>query len=243
MRFSSPSPLLAAVVASLLVLAACEQKPETPSGEAPATPATNETPEIGGGATSALALHDGSPLAIVSPEALLNPKGLVDRPLGGVGARVWLIEYASPTCPACADFHVNTYPALKAQYIDTGKIVFLLRPFIRNTLDAVVFMLAECSVDKYHDLMAGFFERQTEWATSATPRDAILTVALDYGFTEETFDVCLENQDLFAKLDDERTQALDEFGLEATPTFYMQGKQFSGSKPIEDMQAEIDPLL
>lgn len=291
MTLSRPLPLIAAVLASAFLLAACDQNSGTPapSDSAPSTPAVETTPEAGeggamsapaatpdasttppgpgamlapqtGGATSAPAtalfaqatpdamavepaLYDGSPQAITSPEALLNPKGLVDRPIGGRDATVWLIEYASPTCPHCAAFHNDTYPALKEQYIDSGEIVFLLRPFIRNALDAAVFMLAECSVDRYHDLIAGFFERQNEWALSQSPRDAILAVALDYGFTEETFNVCLDNQELFTKLNEQRQQAIDEFGLTATPTFYMPGKSFTGARAIADMQAEIDPLL
>lgn len=220
--------------------------PATGGMMAPATETTmfaQATPEAMAPATDGPALYDGSPQNIVSPEALLNPKGLVDRPIGGRDATVWLIEYASPTCPHCAAFHNETYPALKEQYIDTGQIVFLLRPFIRNALDAAVFMLAECSVDRYHEIIAGFFERQNEWAISQTPRDAILAVALDYGFTQETFDTCLNSQELFTQLSEERQQAIDEFGLTATPTFYMPGKTFTGAKPIADMQAEIDPLL
>lgn len=315
MTFSRPLPLIAALLAGAVLLAACDQNPadsssapavdtytgevtpapEAADGGAMATPAPEgeggammapeggamSPPASGGAATppgpGALvapdaggavitpapettmfaqatpgamapsaetpALYDGSPQAMTSPEALLNPKGLVDRPLGGRDATVWLIEYASPTCPHCAAFHNDTYPALKEQYIDTGQIVFLLRPFIRNALDAAVFMLAECSVDQYHELIAGFFERQNEWAISQTPRDAILAVSLDYGFTEETFNACLDNQELFTKLSEERQQAIDEFGLTATPTFYMPGKSFTGARAIADMQAEIDPLL
>ncbi|HUV31926.1 MAG TPA: DsbA family protein, partial [Devosiaceae bacterium] len=178
-----------------------------------------------------------------SINALMAPEGLVDRPLGPADAAVTVIEYASPTCPHCATFHVDTYPALKEQYVDTGKIQFILRPFIRNVPDAAVFMLAECSDESYHDLIAAYFERQDEWASSNAMRDAIYAIAQDFGFTEETFAACLDDQDLYATIEAERTQAIEQFDLEATPTFYINGKQVSGALPIDAMAAEIDPLL
>lgn len=175
---------------------------------------------------------------------LMNPSGAADRPLGDESAPVTIIEYASPTCPHCASFHVATFPALKEQYIDTGKVRFIVRPFIRNSdLDPAVFMLAECSDTEFYPLLGSFFERQLEWAQSPTPRDALLSIASEHGLTQEAFDACLSDNALFQQMVDAREQAIEEFGLEATPTFYINGKQFSGAKPIEDMAAEIDLLL
>ncbi len=76
---------------------------------------------------------------------LMAPAGIPDKVLGSPDAKVTVIEYASPTCPHCASFHSNVYPQLKTEYIDTNKIQFVPRPFMRNVLDAVVFMLAEAA--------------------------------------------------------------------------------------------------
>ncbi len=176
-------------------------------------------------------------------EALMQPKGFEDRPLGPADAPVTVIEYASPTCPHCATFHNDTYPQFKEQYIDTGDVQFLLRPFLRNVLDAVVFMLAATSDEQYHEIIATYFETQQQWATSETPRDAMLEIALQFGFTEESFEAALTNQELFAGMETLREQAVDEFDLTGTPTFYINGKQFSGDKSLEELAAEIDPQL
>src|SRR5690606_9870515 len=53
----------------------------------------------------------------------------------------------------------------------------------------------------------------------------------------------LQNQDMFTKMEQMREQALDEFGLEGTPTFYINGKQLTGDKTLEEMAAAIDPLV
>ncbi len=63
------------------------------------------------------------------------------------------------------------------------------------------------------------------------------------GFTEESFDTALKNQAMLDGLNAARDQAMNEFGLEGTPTFYINGKQLTGEKTLEQLAAEIDPLL
>ena len=176
---------------------------------------------------------------------LMQPNGVADRPIGGEDAKVTFIEYASPTCPHCAAFHVNVYPAFKEQYVDTGKVTFILRPFVRNVLDAVVFMLAETAEDNetYHSIVATYFKTQNQWALSDKPRDELLAIALQLGFTEESFEAALTNQELFDGMESMREQALKEFDLTGTPTFYVNGKQLAGDKTLEELAAEIDPQL
>lgn len=172
------------------------------------------------------------------------PEGMVDHPLGPADAKVQLIEYLSPTCPHCATFHASVYPQLKSEYVDTGKIQFIPRPFVRNVLDAVVFLLADAAGEaRYHDVIDAFFKTQGEWATSNTPNDAMLKVAEQLGFTKETYDAALTNQALFTGLEAVRDQALKDFQLQGTPTFYINGKIITGDSSFEALKAEIDPLL
>lgn len=182
---------------------------------------------------------------MIDVNKLMQPKGLKDRVLGAEDAKVTVIEYASPTCPHCAAFHVNVYPAFKEQYVDSGKVKFILRPFVRNILDAVVFMLAETAEDTeaYHNIISTYFGTQSQWALSNTPKDELLKIALQLGFTEESFEAALTNQELFAGMEQMREQALEEFDLTGTPTFYVDGKTMSGDKSLEELAAEIDPKL
>lgn len=171
-------------------------------------------------------------------------KGMKDRPIGNVDAPVTVIEYASPTCGHCGQFHVAIYPEFKEKYITSDEIQFILRPFVRNTLDAVVFMLAEAAGEEgYHTVVDTYLSTQNQWMTSDKPRDALLAVALQLGFTKESFDAALTNQDLFEGMELVRDQALNEFDLTGTPTFYVNGKQMSGGQTLDDLSKEIDPLL
>jgi protein-disulfide isomerase len=182
---------------------------------------------------------------MVDTAKLMAPAGgLVDKVEGNPDAPVTVIEYASPTCPHCAAFHNTVYEPFKAAYIDTGKVKFIVRPFARNALDAAIFLLAEAAGEEnYHTLIATYFKTQTEWGTSETPRDAIFAVAQQLGFTEESFSAALTNQEVFTAIEAQREQALDEFGLTGTPTFYVNGKTLSGGKTLEQLAAEIDPLV
>ena len=182
---------------------------------------------------------------MVAIDKLMAPAGdYVDHAQGSETAPVTVIEYASPTCPHCADFSNNVLPSFIAAYVDTGKVRLVTRPFVRNVLDAAVFMLAEAAgPTNYHNVVSTFFKTQTTWAASEKPRDAILEIAKQLGFTQETFDAALTNQALFTGMEAVRDQALNDFGLSGTPTFYVNGKTLSGDKTLEELAAEIDPLV
>ncbi|WP_375449741.1 thioredoxin domain-containing protein [uncultured Devosia sp.] len=181
---------------------------------------------------------------MVDMAKLMAPTGFTDKVLGEADAPVTVIEYASPTCPHCAAFSNDVYEPFKAAYIDTGHVKFILRPFVRNVLDAAVFMLAEAAGEtNYHNVVSTYFKTQQTWGTSDKPRDAILEIAKQLGFTQETFDAALTNQALFTGMESLREQALNEFGLAGTPTFYVNGKTLSGDKSLAQLAAEIDPLL
>ena len=107
--------------------------------------------------------------------AALAKVAVPDRVLGPADAKVTVIEYASPTCPHCAQFSNEVYPAFKAEYIDTGKIKFIVRPFVRNLQDAVIFLLAEAAGDdKYHQVIETYFKTQATWSVAEKPRAALL---------------------------------------------------------------------
>lgn len=176
---------------------------------------------------------------------LLQPAGgIPDHPLGNKDSKVTVVEYLSPSCPHCKTFLDTVYPQLKAEYIDTNKIQFIPRPFSRNILDSVVFMLAEAAGEaKYHEVVDTFFKTQEQWAASSKPADAMFAIAQQLGFTKETYDAALTNQTLFTGLEEMKKQAIDEFKLEGTPTFYINGKKLTGEASLEALKAEIDPLL
>ena len=53
-----------------------------------------------------------------------------DMAMGNAQAKVTVIEYASASCPHCAEFNNEVFPAFKAKYIDSGKIHYVFREFL-----------------------------------------------------------------------------------------------------------------
>jgi protein-disulfide isomerase len=200
-------------------------------------------------AASALSLSGMAPALAADGDTvdmakLMAPAGFADKVQGSADAPVTVIEYASPTCPHCAAFSNDILPTFEETYVKPGHVKFILRPFVRNVLDAAVFMLADAAGEtNYHNVISTYFKTQNTWGTSDKPRDAILEIAKQLGFTQETFDAALTNQALFTGMQTLRDQALNDFGLAGTPTFYVNGKTLSGEKTLEQLAAEIDPLL
>lgn len=171
---------------------------------------------------------------------------LPDIPLGDKSAtpKVVMIEYGSATCPHCGRFQRDVYPTLKSKYIDTGKIQFIFRPFALNVFDVVVFMLAEIAgPDQYYNVIDTFYASQDQWVAAEKPKDAIQAIALQLGFTKDSFEQALTNQEWPKRIQAERDQAVNDFKVSGTPTFYINGKQMVGEQTIDDLSKAIDPLL
>jgi protein-disulfide isomerase len=88
-----------------------------------------------------------------------------DVTLGDPKAPVQLIEYASPSCPHCAHYNSEDFPALKKQYIDTGKVYYVFRGvLIHPQFDGPAYLLASCvSKDKYFNVIDALMRGQSEY--------------------------------------------------------------------------------
>jgi protein-disulfide isomerase len=174
----------------------------------------------------------------------LEAKGpLDDIPLGSESAPVTIIEYASMTCPHCAAFEVGVFPKLKEKYIDTGKVRFIMREYPLDRLAAAAFMLARCAgPEKYNALVETLFQQQQKWAVKE-PLPPLLAIAKQAGFTQQSFDACLNDTALFNKIQQVRDRATTKFKVDATPTFYINGEKFSGEISMDELDKRIQPFL
>jgi protein-disulfide isomerase len=196
---------------------------------------------------SSLPLFPGQALADTVPAAeLMKPDALPEMVMGDDKAPVTVIEYASMTCPHCAHFQEVTFPELKKRYIDTGKVRYIFREFPLDSLAAAAFMLARCSGQddktKYFAMIDTMFRQQQQWAVEK-PIPPLLAIAKQAGFTEKSFDACLSNQKVLDGIESIRQRAVNQFKVESTPTFFINGTKFPGALSIEDMAKAIDPYL
>lgn len=176
--------------------------------------------------------------------ALATPSPLGDQVMGKADAPVTIIEYASMTCTHCAHFHATTWPVLKKNYIDTGKVRFILREFPLDPLATAGFMLARCAGEgKYYPVVDLLFDQQQSWAFVDKPVDALLATVKQAGFTKESFESCLKDQKLFDGINQTRQLAADKLGVNSTPTFFINGKIERGAIDAAALEKLIDPLL
>jgi protein-disulfide isomerase len=179
----------------------------------------------------------------VAQADLMQPGPLGDESMGSDKASVTIIEYASMTCPHCAHFALNTFPELKEKYIDTGKVRYILREFPFDPVAAGAFMLARCAgKDKYFAIVDLLFRTQQTWAVDK-PLEPMLATVKQAGFTEQSFKECLANQKVLDGIEAVRKRATDEFKVDSTPTFFINGQKYTGAMSLEEMQKIIDPLL
>ncbi|RWC76561.1 DsbA family protein [Mesorhizobium sp. M8A.F.Ca.ET.173.01.1.1] len=228
-----------AAIPAVALLAACSDsgeqakaadvKPADPATPAKlATPAAVQVPEAQG---------------TVDMAELLKPGALPDKQLGKDDAKVTIVEYASMTCPHCAHFAETTFPDLKTKYIDSGKARYILREFPFDPSAEAGFMLARCAKDNYFPMVDVLFRQQANWVGVSNTKDALLQISKLAGFTQESFEACLTDQKLLDDVRSVQKRGANEFKVDSTPTFFINGKTYKGAMSIEEMSAIIDPLL
>jgi protein-disulfide isomerase len=174
---------------------------------------------------------------------LMQPNPLGEMAMGDEKAPITVIEYASMTCPHCAHFSEATFPDLKRKYIDTGKVRFMFREFPLDQLAAAGFILARCAgPDKYFPLIETLFATQKDWVVQR-PLAPLTAIAKQAGLTQEAFEACLDNKQMLEGIEKVRNQAAEKFGVNATPTFFVNGKRLSGALSIEELEKEFAPYL
>lgn len=199
--------------------------------------------------TIALAAFGPAPVTPSTPgkiepptqEELLRAGPLGDRAMGNANAPVVLIEYASLTCPHCRNFHANVFPKVKEQYIDTGKVRYIVREFPIGRSAGNAAIINRCAPpEQYFALLDSFLSRQDEWVSQEVRLDAIYGVAKSIGMSREAFDKCLSNQAIIEGLTEVKQRGR-QFGVVGTPTFFVNGRKAQGAITFEEIKALIEP--
>lgn len=192
--------------------------------------------------------QSASPSPTPSDEAAKDNADLLqplktDHIIGHPDAPVLMIEYASLSCSHCANFHNDTYPALKEKYIDTGKVLFIFRHYPLNEPALRGAMLTECVDDKFFSFLKVLFKSQTKWAYSADHQDALRTLASVGGMSQGSFNACMADEQLKNRIIAHLKWAADELQVSSTPSFFINGEMVQGSRNIEALSKIIDAEL
>ena len=166
--------------------------------------------------------------------------------LGNPAAKVSIVEYASVTCPHCAAFNEQVFPALKAKYIDTNLVKYEFREFLTPPVNvaAAGFLVARCAgKDKYFSIVDALFHSQTEIYSSGDVRGVLFRIGRSAGMTDDKITACIQDQKGLEALNKRVDKAMNQDKITGTPTFVINGKSLSGEQTMAQFDSVIQPLL
>src|SRR5262249_15457593 len=121
----------------------------------------------------------------------------------------------------------------------TGKVRFIFRDLPPDALAAAAAMLARCAGnDKFFPLVEAFFAQQKDWVVQK-PLQPMFAIAKQAGFTQQTFDECLANQQMLDALKQTQKHAAEKFKVNSTPTFFINGKMFRGTLTLDVLKMQV----
>ena len=169
-----------------------------------------------------------------------------DISIGAADAKVKIVEYASFTCPHCADFHEWNWEKLKAEYIDTGKVHFTLREVYFDRYGLWAAMMARCGGDmRYYGIVDILYSTQREWAASEDPNvvvENIKKIGRTAGMDDAKLDACMKDGATAEALVKQFETNFKADGVEGTPTIFINGVKHSNMQ-YDELKGLIDAEL
>ena len=167
-----------------------------------------------------------------------------DMFMGKADAKVTVFEFASLSCPHCAAFNNDVLPKIKADYMDKGLVRWIYRDFPLNRDAFLAAILTHCaSPIRYFAMVDSLFHSQSYWETQPDVLVALKQIGASEGVDEKTYDACIDDQALKDKILARLKEASDKFQVNATPSFIINGKLYSGEMPYEDFKRILDQAL
>jgi protein-disulfide isomerase len=179
-------------------------------------------------------------------EAEKAPREVLEMAIGDENAPVTVIEYLSFTCPHCMRFHTEVFPKIKENYIDTGKVRFIVREVYFDKYGLWAGMVARCAgPDRYFGVADVLFHKQGDWAHAETEGEIVeklYGIGRQAGLTDDELDSCLQDsafaEALVARY--QETATADE--VSGTPSFIVNGTK-QKNMPYEDFVEVLDAEL
>lgn len=169
-----------------------------------------------------------------------------DMIMGQVEAPVEIIEYASYTCPHCADFHDRVWEKLKADYIETGKVKFVHREVFFDKYGLWAALIARTGGDmRYFGITDMIYETQRDWigdGQDATILENLKTIGRKAGLTDEEMETALNNQELAQRLVATYQTKAGADEVTGTPTLVINGEKHS-NMTYDELTEIIDGLI
>ncbi len=184
--------------------------------------------------------------AAYAQDAEVDTSTITEMVQGAEDAPVTLIEYASYTCPHCANFHTGPYKKLKEEYIDTGKVKFIYREVYFDRYGLWASMIARCAgPEKFFGMTDLIFKEQSDWARAGGATeivDALRKIGRLAGLENDQLEACLQDGTKAQTLVTWYQENAEEHDVTATPSFVLNGKKIE-NQSYDSLKALIEAEL
>ena len=165
--------------------------------------------------------------------------------VGNKDAKITIIVYESLTCSHCANFHIDVYPELKRDYVDTGIAKIEFRHF---PLDVAAFnasKISQCRNDGQSEILNSLFLNQQKWIKGKSIEE--VNENLKKFLSSEGFDVdfnqCTANKKIEDFILNDRIEGVKKFKVNATPTIIINDKKFEKSLNYKNLKKTLEKLI
>jgi protein-disulfide isomerase len=213
---------------ALALLLACTPSGNTRQGAETTTVARSETTSVAAKAPA--------------PDTNLTSADLA-RIQGSASAPVWVIEVSDFQCPYCKQWHDQTYPALRDQYVKTGKIRLAYVNFPleshAHAWPAAESAMCAAAQGKFWQMHDGLFNTQGRWESLTSPTAVFDSLAQANGLDMNRWRDCVKSGLMKPLIQADHDRA-STAGVTATPSFLIGSKLLLGAQPIEELRKAID---
>ena len=177
------------------------------------------------------------PGAAMAQEANAEAKEIVEMVLGAEDAPVEIIEYASYTCPHCANFHTNVFDEIKKNYIETGKVKFVYREVYFDKYGIWASLVARCGgQEKFFGITDLIYKGQKEWARAGSDgaiADELRKIGKLAGIGQDDIEACLTDSNYIRTLVEWYQENAERDNIQSTPSFLIDGEPYSNMSYAE----------
>ena len=164
---------------------------------------------------------------------------------GNVNAKITIIAYESLTCSHCADFHINVYPLIKKNYIDTGLVKIEFRHFPLDIAALNAAKAAQCMNDQSLEVLESLYSKQQDWVKGSTVDE--ININLNEFLEKEGFKIdlekCLNDKEIENFVLNDRIKATKEFEINATPTIIINNEKFKKTLNYKNLKKSLEKLI
>lgn len=167
-----------------------------------------------------------------------------DHTKGNANAKVVLIEYSDFQCPACA-IYFPIVKRLEDAYPNDLFVVYRHFPLKGRHANAEIAARASEAAGKqgkFFDMHDRLFEQQTSWASEGNPKDLFVSYAKELGLDTKQFETDLDSDEVKNRVDADYRNGI-QGGINATPTFFVNGQLQANPNGYDGLKAAIDQAL